>query len=83
MDSVNMSTERVRHLLREIRDKKLDYRICTARDISGPGGGVYITAHAELNEKHLAWVERRNPIADGNTFLEVILYKGYFMQSIC
>jgi hypothetical protein len=38
MDPIGMSTERVRHLLRQIRDRKLDYRICSAADVIGPVG---------------------------------------------
>lgn len=76
MQSVNMSTERLRFLLREIREKDQDYTLCVARDIYGPGGGVYITADSALEEKHLTWLERRNPAPEGDTFVEVILYKG-------
>jgi hypothetical protein len=76
MDSVTMSTERLRLLMREIEEKKFDYRICSADDIIGPGGGVYVTANSELNEKHLDWFERRNPAPEGATFVDVVLYKG-------
>lgn len=76
MDSVTMSTERLRLLMREIEEQKFDYRICSASDIIGPGGGVYVTANSELNEKHLDWFERRNPAPDGATFVDVVLYKG-------
>ena len=76
MDSIHMSTERLRHLLREIRDKKPDYTICASHDISGPGGGVYITAKTVLDEKHLAWIEHRNPSAEEESYVDVVLYRG-------
>ncbi len=75
MDSITMSTERLRLLMREIDEKKFHYRICSANDIIGPGGGVYITANSELNEKHLDWFERRNPAPEGATYVDVVLYE--------
>ena len=33
MEPISMSTERLRHLLREISERELDYRICTAEDV--------------------------------------------------
>ena len=53
MEPISMSTERLRHLLREISERELDYRICTAEDVIGPGGGIYITAQSALEERHL------------------------------
>jgi hypothetical protein len=75
MNAITMSTQRLRHLLGEIREKKSPYRVCSARDIIGPGGGVYITANSELDERHLAWLERRNPAPETPTYVEVALYK--------
>lgn len=65
MEPISMSTERLRHLLQEIRQRELDYRICSAEDVIGPGGGVYITAKSEIEARHLDWIERRNPAAEG------------------
>ena len=76
MSSITMSTGRLRRLIKEVKEKKFDYRICSASDIIGPGGGVYVTADSELNEKHLDWLERRNPVPEGNSFVDVVLYKG-------
>ena len=56
-----MSTERLRFLLREVCEQELAYRICSAEDLTGPGGGVYIAAKTELEERHLDWLDRRNP----------------------
>ena len=67
-----MSTERLRFLLREVCEQELAYRICSAEDLTGPGGGVYIAAKTELEERHLDWLDRRNP-ADGATYIDVIV----------
>lgn len=76
MEPISMSTERLRHLFRQVADSDEAYRVCCARDIIGPGGGVYIAANSELSEQHLKWLERRNPSPDGSTYVEVVLYKG-------
>ncbi|MEW6752339.1 MAG: hypothetical protein AB1505_15350 [Candidatus Latescibacterota bacterium] len=73
---MNMSTTRVRYLLRYLREHDPDYRICAAHDIAGPGGGVYITAQTELDERHLAWLERRNPVRGAETDIEVIFCRA-------
>lgn len=64
MYSISLSTDRLRHLLREIDENNLDYRLHPARDVPGPGGGVYITAQTRLNAKVLDWIENRNPSPD-------------------
>ncbi len=73
-----MSTSRLRHLLQQVAEREDVYRICCAHDILGPGGGVYIAADSELDERHLRWLERRNPAPSGDTttYLEVVIYKG-------
>ncbi len=76
MRKLILSTERLRHLLKEFDEKESDYRICSAKDIPGPGGGVYITSDTPLTERHLDWLERRNLAADGPTLLEVVFLKG-------
>ena len=75
MYSVSMSTERLRHVLREIDERKLDFHLHPSRDVPGPGGGVYITAQTRLTPKLLDWFEHRNPSADSDTFLEVVFVR--------
>jgi len=75
MDPISMSTERLRHLLQEVREQEQAYRICSAEDLMGPGGGVYIAAKTELEERHLNWLDRRNPAA-GPTYLDVVFLRG-------
>ena len=76
MDSVSISTGRLKHVMRQIKAKKFNYRVCFARDIVGPGGGVYITANTELDERYLGWLDRRNPTQQGDSFVDVVFYKG-------
>ena len=75
MDPISMSTERLRHLLQEVREQELAYRILSAEDLIGPGGGVYIAAKTEIEERHLDWLDRRNP-AGGATYLDVVVMRG-------
>ena len=42
MEAVSMTTKR-----------DLGFKERIARDIHGPGGGVFIAAHTELDERHL------------------------------
>jgi hypothetical protein len=72
MYSINLSTDRLRHLLQEIDENDLDYHLHPARDVPGPGGGVYITAQTRLNAKVLDWIEGRNPSPDSTTYLDVV-----------
>ena len=81
MEPISMSTERLRHLLREISERELDYRICTAEDVIGPGGGIYITAQSALEERHLDWIERRNPVAEASAYLDVLILQGESKKS--
>ena len=76
MDAISVSTGRVRYLLKQIRDKRFDYQICAARDVIGPGGGVYITANTELDERHLAWLEQRNPAARADVYIDVVFCRA-------
>ena len=48
----------------------------SAKDILGPGGGVYITGDAPLTEQHLNWLERRSLTPDAPTFVDVVFVKG-------
>ena len=73
MNAVSMSTKNLRAILRKIQDRDLGYRVCAARDIAGPGGGVFIAANAELAQRHLSWLEQRNPARKmGPTYVEVV-----------
>ena len=60
-NAVSMSTRNLRALMRKIKETELGYRVCAARDIVGPGGGVYLAADHELRPRHLSWLEQRNP----------------------
>ncbi len=60
-NAVNMSTRNLRALMRKIKEAELGYRVCAARDIVGPGGGVYLAADHDLRPRHLSWLEQRNP----------------------
>ena len=60
-NAVSMSTRNLRALMRKIKETQLGYRVCAARDIVGPGGGVYLAAGHELRPRHLSWLEQRNP----------------------
>ena len=71
MNSANLSTGRLRHLLEEIEAKGLAMSVQPARDIPGPGGGVYITSQTPLTTRHLDWLESRNPSRGSATYLEV------------
>ena len=48
-----MTTKRPRNILRKATKRDLGFKKRIARDIHGPGGGVFIAAHTELNERHL------------------------------
>jgi hypothetical protein len=76
MEGVTVSTERLRHLMRQVQAQEFNYRICFAQDIVGPGGGVYIRANTELDAGHMAWLERRNPSSPGQELVDVVFYKG-------
>ena len=76
MSKLSLSTERLRYLLKQFDEKKFEYRICSAKDILGPGGGVYITSDTPLTEQHLDWLERRSLTPDSPTFLDVVFVKG-------
>ena len=74
MSVVNLSTECLRHVLRDIQTKGWDYRPCAAYDVIGPAGAPYITANTLLNFQHLKWFERRNPVPEEPTYIEVVFY---------
>lgn len=74
--SLRMSTERLRYLLRDIEKKKSNLQLVPAEDVPGPGGGVYITRSTPLSVKHLDWIESRNPSPDGLTYLDVRWEEG-------
>jgi len=74
MSVVNLSTERLRHVLKDIQTKGWDYRPCAAYDVIGPAGVPYITANTLLNFQHLKWFERRNPVPQEPTYIEVVFY---------
>jgi len=71
MNSINLSTERIRFLLREFEDKGHKLAVHPAKDVPGPGGGVYITSQTALSEKHLEWIESRSLSLENETYLDV------------
>jgi hypothetical protein len=75
MYSISLSTDRLRHLLHEIDENKLEYHLHPARDLPGPGGGVYITAQTRLTSKTLDWIENRNPSPDSTAYLDVVFVR--------
>ena len=73
MNSVSMNIRNVQSLVRKAAENDLGYRVCAARDIPGPGGGVFIAANTELTARHLAWLEQRNPARRSSpTFVDVV-----------
>ena len=75
MSSINLSTERLRFLLGEIENREMKFKLYPAKDIPGPGGGVYVNSHIPLNAKHLDWLEGRNPSEDSETYLQVVFVR--------
>ena len=75
MYSISLSTDRLRHLLQEIEDNKLDYHLHPAQDVPGPGGGVYITAQTPLSAKVLDWIENRNPSPESSCYVDVVFVR--------
>ena len=74
MSAISISTEDLRAILLEARGKELGLAVRAAQDIYGPGGSVFIAANARITERHLAWIEQRNPAADRRpTYVEVII----------
>ncbi|MFT5090473.1 MAG: hypothetical protein ACI8PG_004853 [Planctomycetota bacterium] len=72
METISMSTKSLRDILRKTSERDLGIRILLAEDAHGPGGNVFITARSELNERHLNWLERRNPAPGAQTYIEVV-----------
>jgi len=73
MNAVSMSTRSLKDILRKAAEKDLGFKVCIARDVPGPGGSVFIRAHTELTERHLSWLEQRNPAREtAPTYVDVI-----------
>ena len=83
MNAVSMTTRSLRDILRRTAEKDLGFKVCAARDIPSPGGGVFIKARAELTERHLAWFEQRNP-ARGRapTYVDVVFVQESHGRSL-
>jgi len=74
MNAVSMSTRSLRDILKK---KELGFKVCIGRDVAGPGGAIFIKAHTELTERHLTWLEQRNPFRDkGPTYVEGGVLEG-------
>ena len=71
MNSINLSIERIRFLLREFEDKGHKLAVHPARDVPGPGGGVYVTSQTALSEKYLEWIESRSLSLENEIYLDV------------
>jgi hypothetical protein len=77
MNAVSMSTRSLRDILNKAEEKGLGFKVCMGRDVAGPGGAVFIKAHTELTERHLTWLEQRNPFRDRvATYVEVVFLEG-------
>lgn len=74
MKPISLNTEKLRHLLVDIRKQQLPYSVCLADDIRGPGGGIYVKAMTPVSTRHITWFESRNP-APGRmpSFMEVVI----------
>ncbi len=69
-----MSTQDLRTLLREAESTQQPVVIRFAQDIPGPGGSSFVAANARLTERHLNWLEQRNPAsASRPTYVDVII----------
>ena len=77
MNPISMSTRDVRVILREADDQDTDLSVRVAVDIYGPGGSVFIAANSKLTERHLVWLEQRNPAsASKPTYVDVAISHG-------
>lgn len=72
-----MTTKSLRDILRKATERDLGFKVRVAGDIHGPGGGVFIANHTELNERHLTWLEQRNPAPGASTFVEVVFTQDH------
>jgi hypothetical protein len=69
-----MSTQDLRALLREAESTRQPVVIRFAQDVPGPGGSSFVAANARLTERHLNWLEQRNPAsASRPTYVDVII----------
>ncbi|MEW6750175.1 MAG: hypothetical protein AB1505_04275 [Candidatus Latescibacterota bacterium] len=83
MDPVSMTTRSLRDILHRAAERDLGFRVCVADDVLGPGGRVYIRARAELTERHLAWLEQRNPSrASTPTYVDVVFVQYAPLRSL-
>ncbi len=77
-----MSTKSLRDILHKARQRDLGFRVLLAEDAHGPGGGVFIAACTELDERHLAWLERRNLAPGAPTYVEVIFARDHLSTAL-
>lgn len=83
MNAVSMTTRSLRDILRRTGEKDLGFKVCAARDVPGPGGGVFIRARTELTERHLAWFEQRNPArGQAPTYVDVVFVQESQARSL-
>jgi hypothetical protein len=75
-NAVPLDTERLRVFIKDVAERGLNYSVCPQRDLAGPGGGVFVPAGTPLEEKHLYWLESRNPAPGSPTFVDVVFYRG-------
>lgn len=69
-----MSTRDLRALLREAETTKQPVVVRFAQDVPGPGGASFVAANARLTERHLNWLEQRNPAsASRPTYVDVFI----------
>ena len=71
---ISMSTSDLRTLLREAAKEGGEVVIRIAEDIPGPGGSTFIAANTRLTERHLNWLEQRNPASGARpTYVDVTI----------
>ena len=69
-----MSTRDLRTLLREAESTQQPVVIRFAHDVPGPGGASFVATNVRLTERHLNWLEQRNPAAASRpTYVDVII----------
>jgi hypothetical protein len=72
--AISISTRDLRVILQEARGKDMGLAVRAAKDIYGPGGSVFIAVNARITERHLVWLEQRNPAAGSRpTYVDVVI----------
>lgn len=74
MSAISISTRDLRVILQEAKGNDMGLAVRAAQDIYGPGGSVFIAVKARITERHLSWLEQRNPAAGRRpTYVDVVI----------